>query len=61
MNMDFKRKLPIPMEIKEQYPVTPEIEAIKANKGQIMKTVMPALKGKADMKIANKVLSDIVR
>ena len=24
MNMDFKRKLPIPMEVKEMYPLTPE-------------------------------------
>ena len=38
-----------------------QIEAIKANKGQIMKTVMPVLKGKVDMKIANKVLTDIIR
>ena len=29
MNMEFKRKLPIPMEIKGQYPVTSEIEEIK--------------------------------
>jgi len=26
MNMQFYRKLPIPMEIKEQFPITPEIE-----------------------------------
>ncbi len=26
MSMNFNRKLPIPMEIKEQYPVTPELE-----------------------------------
>ena len=32
------------------------IEPLKANKGQIMKVVMPAMKGKADMKIVNKVL-----
>ena len=29
MNMDFKRKLPIPMEIKEQFPITPAMAAIK--------------------------------
>ena len=32
MNMEFKRKLPIPKEIKEQYPITPELEAIKAKR-----------------------------
>ena len=26
MNMNFKRKLPIPMEIKEQYPITYKLE-----------------------------------
>ena len=30
----------------------------KANRGAIMKTVMPILKGKVDMKIANKVIGD---
>ena len=29
MNMEFSRKLPIPKEIKEQYPVTPEMTRIK--------------------------------
>ena len=38
-----------------------KIEAIKSNKGQIMKTVMPKLKGQADMKIANKVLTDVLK
>lgn len=28
-----------------------------ANKGQVMKAVMPALKGKVDMKIANQIIS----
>ncbi|MBO7763296.1 MAG: 3-deoxy-7-phosphoheptulonate synthase, partial [Clostridia bacterium] len=32
MNMEFKRKLPIPKEIKEQYPITPEMEKIKAER-----------------------------
>lgn len=32
-----------------------------ANKGQVMKTVMPALKGKADMKIANQVIAEIMK
>lgn len=29
-NMNFKRKLPIPMEVKQQYPVTAELAATKA-------------------------------
>ena len=32
--------------------------ATVTNKGQIMKVVMPALKGKVDMKIANQVISN---
>lgn len=34
------------------------IEMTKVNRGAIMKTVMPILKGKVDMKIANKVIGD---
>ena len=30
MNMDFIRKLPIPKDVKAQYPITPEMEQIKA-------------------------------
>ena len=37
-----------------------QIEAIKTNKGQIMKVVMPAMKGKADMKIVNKVIGEML-
>ena len=29
MNMNFKRKLPIPKEIKEQYPMTAELARVK--------------------------------
>ena len=36
------------------------IEPVKSNKGQIMKTVMPELKGKVDMKVANSVLSKMI-
>lgn len=32
-----------------------------ANKGQVMKAVMPVLKGKVDMKIANQVISNYVK
>lgn len=38
----------------------PEIEMTKKNRGQIMKIVMPVLKGKVDMAIANKVISDLL-
>ena len=34
------------------------IEMTKPNRGAIMKVVMPILKGKVDMKIANKVIGD---
>ena len=39
MNMDFKRKLPIPKEIKEQYPVTAEIEKIKENRDSEIRAI----------------------
>ena len=29
LNMDFKRKLPIPMDIKAQFPITEEMQAVK--------------------------------
>ena len=35
--------------------------ATVTNKGQIMKTVMPQLKGKVDMKIANQVISKYIK
>ncbi len=39
MSMDFKRKLPIPKEIKEQYPVTEEMAKIKAQRDADIKAV----------------------
>ena len=30
MNMDFKRKLPIPKQIKEDFPISAEMEKVKA-------------------------------
>ena len=39
MNMNFKRKLPIPMEIKEQFPLTAELEALKAKRDEEIKAV----------------------
>lgn len=40
--------------------LSPEIEMTKKNRGQIMKIVMPILKGKVDMAVANKVISDLL-
>lgn len=42
-------------------PDSSEININKANKGQIMKVVMPIMKGKADMKIVNDVLSEMLK
>lgn len=39
MNMEFKRKLPIPMEIKQQYPLTPELKAIKDKRDEEIKAI----------------------
>ena len=39
MNMEFKRKLPIPGEIKEQYPVNAETETIKRNRDEEIKKI----------------------
>lgn len=32
-----------------------------ANKGQVMKAIMPALKGKVDMKIANQIIATLLK
>ena len=37
-----------------------DIELSPANRGVFMKTVMPTLKGKVDMKIANQVITDLL-
>ena len=39
MSMNFKRKLPIPKEIKEQYPLTDELQKIKAQRDADIKAV----------------------
>ena len=39
MNMNFKRKLPIPMEIKEQYPITYELEQMKEKRDEEIKAI----------------------
>ena len=36
------------------------IEPLKSNKGVVMKTVMPLFKGKADMKIVNQVIGELL-
>lgn len=45
MNMNFKRKLPIPKEIKAQYPLTEEMEKIKEKRDKEIKDI---LSGKDD-------------
>ena len=37
------------------------IEMTKKNRGQIMKTIMPQLKGKVDMSIANRVIGGMLK
>ena len=37
--MEFYRKLPIPKDIKEQYPLSPELAAIKANEDEELKRI----------------------
>lgn len=37
-----------------------KIEPVKKNKGLVMKTVMPALKGKADMSVVNKMIGELL-
>ena len=39
MNMDFIRKLPIPKEIKEQYPINDELSAVKAERDKEIKKI----------------------
>ena len=36
------------------------VEPIKSNKGVVMKVVMPQFKGKADMKIVNQVIGEVL-
>lgn len=39
MNMNFKRKLPIPMEIKEQFPLSYKLEQLKAKRDMDIKSI----------------------
>ena len=40
MNMDFKRKLPIPKELKEQFPLDKELAAIKEKNDEEIKKIL---------------------
>ena len=42
-------------------PDASEININKENKGQIMKVVMPVMKGKADMKLVNEVIGELLK
>lgn len=39
MSMNFKRKLPIPMDIKAQFPVTPELAAVKDRRAEDIRRI----------------------
>ena len=45
MNLDFKRKLPVPQQIKTRYPVTEELAKIKANRDAEVEAIF---KGESD-------------
>ncbi len=45
MSMEFKRKLPIPKEIKAEYPLTEKMEAVKAQRA---KEIRDVFEGKSD-------------
>lgn len=49
-------------EIKKMvYHLLATVDIQKDGKGAVMKTVMPKLKGKVDMKIANKIISEVLK
>lgn len=51
-----------PEEIKKMvFAAAGDMELLPANRGTFMKTVMPALKGKVDMKIANQIITDMFK
>ena len=50
-----------PAKIEEMILGAITVEPTKANKGVIMKTVMPILKGKVDMKTANEVIGKLLK
>lgn len=75
MREEYEHRLMIvenfaPKLITDPVKITEMIEAIldsagivieTANKGTVMKTIMPVLKGKVDMKIANQIISNYVK
>ena len=75
MREEYEHRLMIvenfaPKLVTDPVKITEMIEAIldsagvvieTANKGTVMKAVMPALKGKVDMKIANQIISNYVK
>ena len=42
MNMDFKRKLPIPQDIKAQFPLTSGLESIVERRAEEIKAISKA-------------------
>lgn len=46
MEMEFKRKLPTPLEIKEQFPLPAEIERLKAQRDQSLKDIFEGKDGR---------------
>ena len=40
MNMEFRRKLPIPKEIKAMYPISPEFERLREQKDKEVKDIL---------------------
>lgn len=59
--LEFVPKMMSEAEIKETVVDILAHETVDKNVGAIMKVVMPKLKGKADGKLINKVVSDIIK
>jgi uncharacterized protein YqeY len=59
--LEFVPKMMSEAEIKETIVDILANETVDKNVGAIMKVVMPKLKGKADGKLINKVVSDIIK
>ena len=58
MNMDFKRKLPIPMEIKELYPVSQALKDVKAARDEKIKAVF---RGESELTVFGRAISKDLR
>ena len=59
--LEFVPKMMSEDEVKETIMDILSYESVDKNVGVIMKVVMPKLKGKADGKLINKVVSDIIK